>query len=182
MKLAISNIAWSRADDPVAYKLLADAGVTAIEVAPTRIWPDWKDATDRAATVFARELADAGLRCVSIQSLLYGLPDHKIFGTAAERAATLDQIKRVAEIAAALGAGPMVFGSPKNRLKGELSETDAVVRARDFFTEAGEFCSSRGVAFASRLTHRATDATLSPIAPKLQRWCAPSARVVSAYI
>ena len=72
MKLAISNIAWTRADDPVAYKLLAHAGVTAIEVAPIPIWPDWKDATDRAATVFARELADAGLRCVSACRLIPG--------------------------------------------------------------------------------------------------------------
>ena len=38
MKLAISNIAWDREDDPMIAEILRDCNVTGIEVAPSKIW------------------------------------------------------------------------------------------------------------------------------------------------
>lgn len=143
--LAVSNIAWPRDLDPAAYDTLAHAGVSRIEIAPTRIWPDWRDATDAAINALARELNEAGLACVSFQSLLYGLPDLRIFGTAHERQQTDAHLRRVADMAARIGAGPMVFGSPANRRRGELPAADAFTRAVDFFGPLGDYCAAAGV-------------------------------------
>ena len=40
MKLAVSNIAWTSADDPSMLPYLAAHGITGLEIAPTRIFPD----------------------------------------------------------------------------------------------------------------------------------------------
>lgn len=40
MKLAVSNIAWSGSEDEAALDMLLEEGIRAIEIAPTRIWPN----------------------------------------------------------------------------------------------------------------------------------------------
>ena len=49
MKLAISNIAWEKHDDSDVLNLLKANGVTGIEVAPTKLWQDWKGASYKKA-------------------------------------------------------------------------------------------------------------------------------------
>ncbi len=45
MRLAVSNIGWTAAEDESALPRLRDAGVEAIEVAPGRVFPDALTAT-----------------------------------------------------------------------------------------------------------------------------------------
>ena len=45
MKLAVSNIAWTEADDAEVLPRLRDAGVEALEVAPGRVFADALNAT-----------------------------------------------------------------------------------------------------------------------------------------
>lgn len=145
MKLSVSNIAWPAELDAEVYALLRERGVRAVEIAPTRIWPDWKGATPWAAAELRRELQREGLVCSSLQAIVYGRPDLKLFGSAEERAAAQRHLEGVVRIAAALGAGPLVFGAPANRDRGELDAPTAFARAVDFFAEAGECCVAHGV-------------------------------------
>jgi sugar phosphate isomerase/epimerase len=50
----------------------------------------------------------------------------------------------VGRVAGWAGAGPMVFGSPKNRLKGELSHNEAIRQAAELFREVGDACAEAG--------------------------------------
>lgn len=144
MKLSISNIAWTEDTDAAVLKLLQQSGVGAIEVAPTRIWADWQ--FDAAAIAhYRQQLQDQGFVCSSLQAILFKQPDLKVFGTAAQKAELITHLKRVADLAAGLGAVPLVFGAPKNRDRGELDEQTALHQAADLFAEIGDYCQQRGV-------------------------------------
>ena len=40
IQLAVSNIAWNKADDELIYTAMKNAGFTGLELAPTRIFPN----------------------------------------------------------------------------------------------------------------------------------------------
>lgn len=143
MKLAISNIAWpSEADSEVLATLQAHR-VSAVEIAPTRIWPNWQ--VQQAEAIALREdLLAQGLSCSSLQAIVYGQPDLKLFGTVAEKKALVNHLKFVVDIAVALGAGPLVFGAPKNRDKGDRDQQTAFKEAVDIFSEVGDYYAQRG--------------------------------------
>lgn len=144
MKLSISNIAWPAEQDGAVYAALREVGVTALELAPTRIWPDWQfGAADVRACREA--LARQGLGCSSLQAVLFNRPELQLFGTPAQRAELRAHLERVADLAAELGAGPMVFGAPKNRDRGTLGEATAFELAAEFFARIGAYCAERGV-------------------------------------
>ena len=81
----------------------------------------------------------------AMQAILFGKPELKIFAPDPVQEATLDHIGRVAELATALGARALVFGSPPNRDRGELSPDQAFLIAIDFFREAGRRCAGHDV-------------------------------------
>ena len=69
---------------------------------------------------YRRSWEDRGLQIVSLQSLLFGRSDLQLFGDDGVRAALADYLRRVIDFGAPLGAHALVFGSPKNRLRGAL--------------------------------------------------------------
>lgn len=144
MKLSISNIAWTDETDAEVLSLLKAEGVLAIEVAPTRIWADW-DISPEAGDRYRQHLQSQELVCSSLQAILFKKPDLKVFGTPEKRAALVEHLKQVADLAASLGAQPMVFGAPKNRDLGDLDEKTALHQAAEIFAEIGDYCEQKGV-------------------------------------
>lgn len=148
MKLAFSNIAWASEEDRQALDLLRASQVQGIEVAPTRLWPNWAGATPEAAGDHAQAMREAGFKTPSLQSLLYGLPDLQVFGTTRQQTDLITHLARVAELAAAMQAKVLVFGSPKNRDRGDLTPAQAMQHAIRFFRQAGQACADAGVTLA----------------------------------
>ena len=142
MKLAISNIAWQQHDDAEILSGLRDRGVRGIEIAPTKIWPEWQGANSEQAALYRRQLLDEGFEVPAMQAILFGRPELQVFDSSSH-AAFVDHIKLVADLAAALGVKVLVFGAPKNRVRGQLSTHDAMTRAADFFRDVAEVCHSR---------------------------------------
>lgn len=135
MNLAFSNIAWPpEQDDAVAAALRAE-GVTGLEIAPTTLRPDPTMLSADECRTIRRRWQERGLPIVAAQSLLFGRPDLVLFETAAARAATLDYLKQIVTVCAQLGAESLVFGSPKNRRRGDLPLAEAQSIAVDFFRE-----------------------------------------------
>jgi D-psicose/D-tagatose/L-ribulose 3-epimerase len=146
MRIAVSNIAWPAEVDWAAYALLAEMGVAGIEIAPTRVWPGWEGISDAAVGKLRREIEAEGLRVSSLQSILFQKPTLQLFseGIAAEKFA--QHLRFCAGLAAGLGAGAVVFGAPKNRDRGALSEEAAFARAVEVFTPIAEAYAAAGVA------------------------------------
>jgi sugar phosphate isomerase/epimerase len=137
LRLAVSNIAWDPADDDAIAAILRREHAGGVEIAPTKWRERPFDASPSDVAEYRRAWEDRGLEIVSLQALLFGRPDLQLFGTEASRAAMSDYLRRVIDFAATLGAYALVFGSPKNRIRGTLSATEATAIATDFFRDLG---------------------------------------------
>jgi len=147
MRLAVSNIGWTAADDRDILPRLLDAGADAVEVAPGRVFDDPGGADVRDATAVAETFRAAGLPVMSMQALLFGMPDLKLFGGTAGKSSFIDYLSHIFELAGALGCGPLVFGSPKNRLKGERGFETACREAAAVFRTLGRKAADKGLVF-----------------------------------
>jgi D-psicose/D-tagatose/L-ribulose 3-epimerase len=134
---AVSNIAWGPAEDDAAPGYLSEHGAEGLEVAPTRAWPDWEGAGPASAAALRRRLEASGLACPALQAVLFGRPELQLFGTPEQGRALREHLVFVAELAAELGAGIVVFGSPGNRVRDGLPMDEAWSRAVAFFQEVG---------------------------------------------
>lgn len=135
MKLAVSNIAWTSNEEPQIAEVLQSLGVKYIEIAPTKTWDEPTIATDEQIEVYKKWWASYGIEIVAFQSMLFTHPDYKIFESEENRSKTANYLKDFIKLAGKTGAQRMVFGSPKNRQKGELSDDDALIVAAEFFTD-----------------------------------------------
>jgi D-psicose/D-tagatose/L-ribulose 3-epimerase len=147
MKLAVSNIAWTTDEEPAIASLLQKLGVKYIEVAPTKQWQDpTTQASDEDLATYKEFWVSYGIEIVAFQSMLFNRPDLKIFDDSL-RSEALAYLERFITLAPKLGAGIMVFGSPKNRQHGELPLTEADTIAKDFFATIGQTASRNKTTF-----------------------------------
>ena len=146
MNLAVSNIAWDSSQDDATAAALRRAGVGGVEIAPTK----WRDrpleASSADTAAYRRRWEDRGLPIVSLQALFFGRPDLQLFGEARSRAEMLAYLRGIMRVGAGLGARALVFGSPKNRLRGSLSLPQALDIATKFFRAAGDYAREHGIA------------------------------------
>jgi D-psicose/D-tagatose/L-ribulose 3-epimerase len=145
VRLAISNLAWPAAADGEVAFLLPSYGVEGVELAPTRVWPA-PDQVSRSEIRACRSFWEsAGLEIVAFQALLFGKPELSVFGTPAVRRRAADYLRKIIALAGQLGARALVFGSPKNRQRGELTWEEALTVAVPFFRALGEEAQGWGV-------------------------------------
>ena len=133
-EISVSNIAWLPEQDFEVSKYLKHAGIHAIEIAPTRYFPDLDKATKEDFTNLRAHWNGLGIHISSMQSLLFNRPDLQLFGHPRSRAQLTNLLLKLSDFADILGAGPMVFGSPKNRSRNGLDIEKAKYMARLFFT------------------------------------------------
>lgn len=147
MKLAVSNIAWDSSAEDAAAAVLLREGARGIELAPTK----WRDAPYDApapdVAALRRKWEERGLPIVGLQSLLFGMPELQLFAGERERAALVDHLRKVADFAAAVGARSLVFGSPKNRVRGHRPMDEAMRIASDTFRGLARHARECGVIF-----------------------------------
>ena len=141
MRLSVSNIAWTAAQDPAVYSLMRDYGYSGLEIAPTRIFTERPYDDLEAAHKWAIGLEREYGFCVSsMQSIWFGRKEN-LFGTEEERRSLLEYTKKAIDFAEAVGCNNLVFGCPKNRvLPDGLTDETAV----DFFRTIGNYAVIHG--------------------------------------
>ena len=145
MNFAVSNIAWDISEDDVYLGLLKEYGISNIEIAPTKFWPNPTETSELDAKNLRDKYLKKGFNLVAMQSLLFGKPELSIFGSNEVTENTLNYLKKIVQLASWLEINPLVFGSPKNRLKKDLSLMDATRRATDFFKVLGDYAHGMNV-------------------------------------
>jgi D-psicose/D-tagatose/L-ribulose 3-epimerase len=145
MKVAVSNLAWHPEEDESIVSVLGRAGAEAVELAPGKVWPDPVSVPAAEARQARSWWEDRGLPVVALQALLFGRPDLQLFGPGAVRRELGDRLRRLCELAAHLGASVLVFGSPRNRARGETAAEEAFDIAVRFFADVGLAARSCGV-------------------------------------
>jgi sugar phosphate isomerase/epimerase len=142
MKLAMSAIAWEPADDDPAARILREHGFSGVELAPTKIFPRPDAAGDAGIAACRAAWERRGLPIVALQALLFGRPELTVFGETRET--TIDYLSRIIRLGARLGAGALVFGSPKNRVRGSLPLAQAWESAVAFFRRLADVAVEAG--------------------------------------
>lgn len=136
MKLAISNIAWSKEQDQEMYKFLLNNAIENLEIAPTRIIEENPyDNLPGAIKITAKLNSKYGLKICSMQSIMYGRQE-KIFGSIDEKQSITNYIKKAITFAQKINCGNLVFGSPKNRCTDENFDEQQAI---NFFKEIGDY-------------------------------------------
>jgi D-psicose/D-tagatose/L-ribulose 3-epimerase len=138
MKLAISNLAWQPQEETKVAEILQQLKIDGVEIAPTKIWQNPLLATKTEIDNYRRFWQSYNIEIVALQSLLFGRTDLTIFVNKAKRQETLDYLTKVIKLGSSLGAKILVFGSPKNRQIGNLSDREVAAIAIPFFRELGD--------------------------------------------
>lgn len=135
MKISISNIAWSEAQDEDMYDFLRKNQVEGIEIAPTRIFPENPYEKLKDAREFGKKIYEQyGLCISSMQSIWYGR-EERIFEDDNQRKMLIEYTKKAFEFAHVLNCRNLVFGCPKNR---NINCDDDKKVAQEFFQQLGE--------------------------------------------
>jgi sugar phosphate isomerase/epimerase len=145
VKVSISNIAWTNAEEGAIAELLQQMNVTGVDVAYTKLWKSPFDAPEDALSSYRAFWENHQIQIVGMQSLIYGRPDLVLFGDQAGRAQMADYLGAVCRLGGVLGAEKLVFGSPKNRQKGDLPLLEAMAIATEFFSGVAELAEEAGV-------------------------------------
>ncbi len=133
-RLSISNLAWPEASVEAIAPLLKAVGMDGVELAPTAIWPEAPNVSPKEVRRYGELWGDHGLAVSGIQSLLYGHPELQLFDRRSWPSLKV-HLRRMLEIANDLGAQIAVFGSPRNRLRGEMLAPAADAMCVEFFEE-----------------------------------------------
>lgn len=144
MDISFSQIAWPPENEGLALAFLKELGLDTIEVAPLRAFGNPLTATESSVRRRAALLREQGFHVGSFQALLFGIDGLELFGSEESRKRLKDVLIAVGRVAGWTGAGPMVFGSPKNRLRRNLSHSAAIEHAATFFREVGDACAEVG--------------------------------------
>ena len=70
MKFAISNIAWNNNEDDEIFSILKDNDITAIEVAPTKIFEIPFKTPDNVIYEYVEFMRNKGFNIIGMQALL----------------------------------------------------------------------------------------------------------------
>lgn len=145
MRIAISNIAWDVSEDDAVAALLRENGIDAIDIAPGKYFPDPHAASDEDIASVKAVWRARGMEITGMQALLFGTSGLNLFGSEASRAAMLAHFTAICRIGGKLGATRLVFGSPKNRDRGALSDDEVDAIALPFFRALGDAAAKHGV-------------------------------------
>jgi sugar phosphate isomerase/epimerase len=146
MKFSYSNIAWDQKNSEEIFALLKEHKIFGIEVAPTKIWPEWQGANYKSSISYKNEIAKKGFVIPALQAILFNRPEAKLFDVSGEKN-LIEHLKIVAEVAEGLGAKCVVFGAPKQRNIGKLTHKEALDHSIPIFAKIGDIFSNHNAIF-----------------------------------
>lgn len=148
MKIALCNEVIRDLPFAAQCDFAAATGYDGLEIAPFTVTPDPRAITSGDLAALRGALADSGIVCSSLHWLL--LTPEGLSVTDADagvRRRTVDVMLRLVDMAAALGAGILVHGSPKQRGLVPGDEGAGRARAQDIFAEVAAHAEQAGVVY-----------------------------------
>ncbi len=149
---AVSNIAWSYRNRLEAYAILKDHGFGGLEIAPGLLFAEEAIPIAPSTTGVSERLSElerAGLRLVSMQSLLFGVEGAEVFGPPAAVEKLQVGLTRAIVLAGRIGIPNLVFGSPRQRIvPPDMSPADVLERVCAVFLPLGDLAAANGTVLA----------------------------------
>lgn len=147
MRIAVSNLAWDSDEEQQVAGLMQSLGIRGLEIAPTKVWESPLTISSRERRQYREQWNDRGIAIVSLQALLFGRDDLRLFDSTESRAAMLGYLSGIIGLASDLGATRLVFGSPRNRARGKMSRNEANAIAVPFLRAICDLSVEAGVVF-----------------------------------
>ncbi|MCY9844246.1 sugar phosphate isomerase/epimerase family protein [Vibrio caribbeanicus] len=133
MKLSISNIAW--ADDSQVIETLIERKIEHVDLALSKYFSFDGRIEESSINEIADYWSKNGIQPLGTQSLFYGKPELNLFYDEQSRRLMLAHLESYYTICNKLGIKYAVFGSPKNRFKGSLTEEESLEVSLSFFKD-----------------------------------------------
>lgn len=145
MLKSISNIAWHQADEDWVLRKLREQNWDAIEIAPSRIWEDFRTVPRQKRIDYQKKVECQGLKICSMHSLFWGTKGIQIFGGSEEKRNMVEYLNELVDLAVDLKSRVMVLGSPAVRDKGEYEYDEAITIAARVLHESAEYADANGI-------------------------------------
>jgi sugar phosphate isomerase/epimerase len=165
-RLALCNEVLAPMDFAAQCAHAAALGYAALEVAPFTLADDPLAIDDARAETLRRVAADHGLAICGLHWLLVAPKGLSITSPDdAPRARTVEAMRRLVALCAALGGEYLVHGSPGQRTVAPgQAHADALGRAADCWTRAGEAAAAAGVVYCIEPLSRDQTAIVNTVA------------------
>lgn len=137
--IAISNLAFGGESLVKILKSLQNSEIAGLELAPTLIWKNPELAPKKEREILKSLVSDHGLSIVALQSLLHSKPHLQLFKGSKTQKALLEFLKEMVDLCSDLGGRSLSFGSPKNRIRGDLELSEAISQASSFFFKLADY-------------------------------------------
>jgi len=145
MDISISNIAWEKSQEDEVINLLKRYNINYIDIAPNKLFHDIHNISLSQIESEKRKWEEKGFSILALQSLFYNTNGLNLFGGKSSQRKMLEYLENLCIIADNLDARRLVFGSPRNRDKGNLSKFESDCIALPFFSKAGEIAKQSNV-------------------------------------
>lgn len=144
MKRAVCNWMFGGGDFRRSCEAAARHGFQGLELAHSTLHEDPYAIGEELLREVRRALRETGLAFVGLHALLYAPAGLHITSTdPAVRAKAREQLRRLIDIAGALGGGTLVFGSPGPRRAEGITSAQAVAYLRGHLAELGPYAAER---------------------------------------
>ena len=157
MKISLCNEVIRGLDFAAQCDLAAALGYDGLELAPFTLGENPHLFGERRCNALRRAASDAGVEITGLHWLLVTPEGLSITsGDSKTRKMTLEVMRRLIDLCAALGGQVLVHGSPQQRLVG--NDPDAAERGRDAFAAIAEDAEKANVVYCIEpLSHEETD-------------------------
>ncbi len=143
MRLAISNIAWDPQREREFLPIVIKHGF-GLEISPSTTFSSMDK---EAALKKSRNLDEQGIKIVAFQSLLFGRNELKLFEGASPRNKMIDYLSKLISIAGSISVEALVFGSPRNRIVGNIPIAEKTRIENEFFNQIAKLAKINNVKF-----------------------------------
>jgi|tagenome__1003787_1003787.scaffolds.fasta_scaffold20969609_2 D-psicose/D-tagatose/L-ribulose 3-epimerase len=143
--LSVSSLAWRVEESAAAAAVLHEFGASGIEIAPTTIWGSWENVLQAGPEDLPTALSSFARP--AMQSLLFNLPDHLMFGDTAAVGRLIRHLDNLFVFAERFGCRALIFGSPKQRRRGTIDRRTAYDRFAALMSEMAPLAAGRGALF-----------------------------------
>lgn len=143
--ISISNIAWDTSLDNDVSSLMNNSGASYIDIAPPKYFKDSSNTKDSEIIDVRNFWLNKKIKPLGMQSLLFGTQGLNVFGSSDIQDNLLTHLKNICHIGSVLGARKLVFGSPRNRDRSLLNDTETLENAVSFFNRLGDIAKEKEV-------------------------------------
>jgi len=134
-RIAISNLAWIKSEDEQIFNAMCDLGVRDLEISPFRDVSTISELKKQFNGKTKKLLNQCGIGIVALQSLMFGHSEIFLFKGEDSRNEMFEHLRRILEFSNQIGSSVVIFGSPKNKIRGNMPYVQALKIAKKFFKQ-----------------------------------------------